>query len=398
MNEQAGREGVRGKLRMLTGAAKRYIQFPFGELDYGMIAGDLTAVSGAAHAAVNIYLPEKNATVTMGLAASSKIMDRVEAMIGHRVRGREWPLDDFARNSLYASGTGYAGSLHEIAREQIPAVLLKTLESMFNVRDVWSVGLRQGDEILGNLVFLMPADCAPPDTDLTDAFSEIVTQLLLRKRAEAELKRLLEEKELILRESHHRIKNNLALVASLVSLQGELLPDDQGELLNPIGRRINAIALIHEQLHGSGGDGKSVRFHQYLRKLVQELADSFFSEELELHIDVERADEAVMEDSKAIPLGIIVTELVMNSVKHAFTGMSRGRVRVAFSGSNGEGVLSVSDDGRGVGGSEPEPESGPSSLGMMLVDSLTAQLSGSVIWETGLEGRGASVRIVFPYE
>ncbi len=396
MDSAESRDKVRLKLRCITGAAKRYIQFPVGEIDYNIIAADLTVISGASYAAVNCLPPDKQVSITRGIACSSRILQYVEKLIGHSITGREWPLDSFAVRSFGIKGTSRIGALHEVAKDQIPPAFTRKLESLFKVGDVWSVGLAQGDTVFGNLVMIMPKGAPDPDTDLVDAFSEIVVQLLLRKQSERELRKLLAEKELILRESHHRIKNNLSLIASLVSLQSEQLPEELSEVLTPIASRINAIVLIHEQLHAAGGDGKTVQFNRYLNQLVQELSESLLDDAETVDLLVEEADEAVFEDSTAIPLGIIVTELVMNSIKHAFTDRQQGRISIRFTVSDKSGILTVADDGRGFREHVPEKMGRSSSLGLTLVESLTEQLNGSMKREKGLEGRGVSLTITFP--
>jgi two-component system, sensor histidine kinase PdtaS len=400
-------EGIREQLAYLAAAAKRYIRLPLGEVDYHMIVTDLIKLSGAKHTAVNLFLPEQDMTVTKALGTSSSILKEVEKILGFALLGQTWPLEDYAREWLYSPTTICSGSLHEVCQNQMALPLVKQLERLFRVGDVYAIGLREGDQILGNLVMIMGSGAPAPETELIDTFAEMVVQLLLRKDAEKALQNALSEKELILRESHHRIKNNLSLVASLVSLQQKVLPREASGVLTSLSKKIQAIVLIHEQLHSRKSDGSSIYLDDYLRRLSDDLQDSFWSEDIAIRLELAKTEPLRIKDDRAIPLGIIVTELVLNAVKHAFPDRRRGTITLEYSLEGSKVQLSVRDDGVGFSGGRDIGEQideqidskveKSESIGMMLVDSLTQQLDGTIT-RRNLPSGGAEVLLLFPLE
>lgn len=198
------------------------------------------------------------------------------------------------------------------------------------------------------------------------------------------------------KEIHHRIKNNLQVISSLLDLQAEKSGNKElTEMLKESQKRIVAISLIHEELYGSGNP-EALDFAAYLRKLTSILLGSEQGSKILMNIDVEEAISFNMDT--AVPLGIIVNELVSNSLKHAFSGKKEGKIHIQlyrnrknqeiFSESSFKSrsksrskrnclLLNVSDNGSGI----PEnidPEN-PDSLGLQLVKLLTDQLEGEII-------------------
>jgi two-component sensor histidine kinase len=371
--------------------AVRYLQFPLGEIDYRQVGHDLVSLSGAHSVFLNLYVADKHCIETKAFASS--LTGGAVPSYGPSFVGRSWPMDDavgktFRSSELTPINAETGGGLD---------TMVHSLFSRFGEVGLWALCLLHDGRFLGNFFMVFEKGEQKPDRRGIDAFTEIVVRLLLRKEKERQLQQNLTEKDLILRESHHRIKNNLSLISSLVALQGELLSPELASLLYPIISRINAIVLIHEQLHEAGSDGKQVRFETYVRRLVGELADSFRSDDSGITLSILRADHAFFEDGTAIPLGIILTELVMNSFKHAFKGLPGGRIDVSFMCEDQTAQLIVQDDGRGMVSSDiPKQNSAGASLGLVLVESLTAQLQGHWEQSIGEKGRGLKNTVVFP--
>ena len=196
-----------------------------------------------------------------------------------------------------------------------------------------------------------------------------------QKQAEDLLRESLKEKEILLQEIHHRVKNNLQIISSLLNLQGDYSgPMDFDEVLRNCENRITSIALIHEQIYMNESLA-SVEMRSYVRSLLYTLFDSYgidprrisFTTEVEeigLHIDV------------AVPLGLILSELVSNSLKHAFPGERKGKVLIGLR-SNPAGILiEVADNGIGL----PRWGAGKNdgTLGLTLVEALCSQISGTL--------------------
>jgi PAS domain S-box-containing protein len=203
---------------------------------------------------------------------------------------------------------------------------------------------------------------------------EYVRDITDRKQAEDKLQSSLLEKEVLLREIHHRVKNNLQVIQSLISLQSRQIKDGQAlEMYKESQRRIHSMALIHERLYQSANLSR-IEFAEYLRSLVVHLFHSLVPStgRLDMKMDLEPVELNV---NIAIPCGLIVSELVSNALKHAFPGERSGRVTVSLHrGDNSTVRLGVKDDGIGL----PEDFDARlgESLGMQIVMTLVSQIEG----------------------
>lgn len=209
----------------------------------------------------------------------------------------------------------------------------------------------------------------------------------------AELAERVRERDTLLQEIHHRVKNNLQVVSSLIHMQLRKLAEPAGKAaLEECARRVSAIALIHEQLYQSPDYGR-VPFSEYARTLATNIfhASGLSPGAVSLHVEI---DDLALPVDKAIPCGLILNELITNALKHAFPDERTGNLRVELRRTApGQLQLVVADDGKGIpAGVEPRRSR---SLGMQLVATLTAQLDGTC--EMRREG-GTSFRITFPLE
>ncbi len=212
---------------------------------------------------------------------------------------------------------------------------------------------------------------------LSDFYKKLFIERTMRKEMEDELRRALRDKEALFREVHHRVKNNLNLVKSLIGLQSRRSEDPAfkraaADLLN----RIMSISLIHEQLYRKA-ELSSVSMDEYLGQLVRSATDSAADPDYPPEVEVACARRGLSMDA-AVPLGLAANEAITNALKH---GRPRGKLRISvrFARLEDEYVLEVRDDGQGFpsgdGGPGPEEESG-SKLGLTLMDILAGQLGG----------------------
>ena len=217
--------------------------------------------------------------------------------------------------------------------------------------------------------------------------SSAIRDITERTRVEARLRESLAEKELLLREIHHRVKNNLQIVSSLLNLQQATLSDPAAiAAVGDSAVRMRAMALLHQMLYQADTIGR-VRMDEYLRALALHVRGSNAGDEIQMIFALE---PITLDMDRAIPCGLIVTELLTNCLKHAFRGRP-GRVTLGLRRlEDAQCALSVSDDGAGA--SEDIAESG--SLGLRLVRALARQLAGTVDWEA--RPRGTTVRLTFP--
>ncbi|MFQ5350441.1 MAG: sensor histidine kinase [Thermoanaerobaculia bacterium] len=201
-----------------------------------------------------------------------------------------------------------------------------------------------------------------------------------RRRVEGELRQSLAEKEALLKEVHHRVKNNLQIISSLLNLQEGHQEDPLTERrFRESQNRIRSMALIHELLYRSE-DLTRIDFAEYLDQLVHHVVRSYGPAGQAVRPELSIEPEAMSLDF-AIPCGLIVTELVANAIEHAFPGRP-GSVAVSFRIENGRHRLSVADDGVGLP-PEIDPETSDS-LGLRLVAALARQLGGEL--ELAVEG------------
>ena len=221
-------------------------------------------------------------------------------------------------------------------------------------------------------------------------FGKITHDLTDRKKKQEAIEASLKEKETLLKEVYHRVKNNLQVVTSLLNMQVRSVPEGLGRIaLKESADRIRAMALVHEKLYQSGNLA-SVPLGDYIDDLCRSMAIAAAADARGVTItnDIEPIDIGL---DTAIPLGLILNELVSNSLKHAFPRGRPGTVKVGLHhGSNDTLVLSVSDNG--VGMSHGTKATSNTSLGLKLVDTLVAQLDGELQFESG---PGTSVTLQF---
>lgn len=192
--------------------------------------------------------------------------------------------------------------------------------------------------------------------------------------AEQQAERSLAEKEILLREIHHRVKNNLQIISSMLSLQGNRSSDEQTrEVFQESEARIRAMALVHEQLYRSD-DLAHVDLSVYLDTLAQKVLRYFGRPDCSVSVKVDESVREVTVD-RAIPIGLIVNELITNSVQHGIGQSRAGSILVRFTTVGQGSELSVLDDGAGMPAGLDIANS--DSLGLKLVVALTEQLGGS---------------------
>lgn len=208
-----------------------------------------------------------------------------------------------------------------------------------------------------------------PPAELVGIAREI-TEL---KHTQLSLEKSLRDKETLLQEVHHRVKNNLQIIVSLLRLQSRDFGDQAvRKAFGDTMARVSSMAQVHERLYQSS-ELDAIRFDEYLKDVSRSVVDLYGSDTGQPEIVVQ-SDELHLDVARAIPLGLIATELVSNAAKHAFPDDEHGSVSVSFRSVDDRLVLRVADDGRGLPeGFDPKASSG---LGMALVYALCDQLGG----------------------
>ncbi|TAL31028.1 MAG: PAS domain S-box protein [Spirochaetes bacterium] len=211
-----------------------------------------------------------------------------------------------------------------------------------------------------------------------------------RRIAEEKVIASLHEKEILLKEIHHRVKNNMQIISSLLNIQAQGVRDPAVvEIFNDMKNRIHSMALIHNSLYQSNDLGR-IDFEHYLPRLMQMLAGSSIYSSRRIKLEAS-ACGFQLNVNIAVPCGLIISELVSNAIKYAFPGDHTGTVWVECGLDDGNYRFSVKDDG--VGLPEDFDIERCSSMGMYIVKLLTMQLMGSLqVFNRG----GAHFVITFP--
>lgn len=275
------------------------------------------------------------------------------------------PKDSSAKNYV-----PIATHLSELLTPEILQKQLEHIERALTTKEVqiYEHQLLKHNKICYEEIRISP--CAQNDVLI------IVRDITQRKEAEEKIHNALKEKEILLKEIHHRVKNNLHVIASLLHLQAHTIKDPNLlEIFNDSQNRIYTMALIHEQLYQSE-DLRKVNLGKYIQRLIGNLCTSFRSSYKSIKLVVE-AEPLSLNLETAIPCGLIINELVTNAYKHAFPDGECGEIKIQlFQSENEQLNLIVADNGIGI--METVNWENPTSLGLKLVQILAKQLKGNL--------------------
>ncbi len=207
----------------------------------------------------------------------------------------------------------------------------------------------------------------------------LIKEILERRYAESKLKLSLTEKDVLLKEIHHRVRNNLQIISSLLNLQSRQLKDEEAlSSFEESKNRIHTIATLHEQLYRSK-DLSRIDFTAYMRNTTNSLLSSYGVADDSIKINI-NSERIYLDINTAIPCGLIVNELVSNAIKHGFPDGAQGEITADFISEGNKYVLNVSNNG--VQFPEDLDLDNCTSLGLKLVSSLAKQLKGSITLNT----------------
>lgn len=303
------------------------------------------------------YLKDNNFRYVMVNQANQKFFNHTEEEILYKTDFDLMPLAS-AQNCRESDEEALKKQKILVTEEIIGNKIYETVKFPVNI----------GDEKMGVGAFIR---------DITD-----------KKKAEKALKESLDEKEVLLREIHHRVKNNMQIVSSLLNLQKKYVEEEETvNILIESQNRIKTMAMIHEKLYQSP-NLNSINFKEYTEKLVKDLFYSYGSK-MGLIKTIFRMEDVKIGLDTAIPCGLIMNELVTNSLKYAFPDDRTGTITIEFQSEGKNFVLKVSDDGVGVP-SDIKLEN-RDTLGFQLVTSLVKQLDGTVQLE-GVNGTSFTIK------
>jgi PAS domain S-box-containing protein len=286
-------------------------------------------------------------------------------------------FEELAKRNLEKSGYEPSYSRSEFVQRLEKDGVVTGLESAWQKRDGTTIFIRESARAVrdekGKVIYY-------------DGTFEDITD---RKKAEEQIQKNLTEKEVLLKEIHHRVKNNLQIISSLLNLQAGQLQDEQAlAAFEESKNRIYSMALIHEQLYRSL-NFSNIQMKDYVQTLTRELIRAYrVFGRIEI---IAKVDDTSLAIDKAIPCGLILNELITNSIKYAFPEGSQGRIDLSLKTlKDSTHEIKVHDNG--VGLSKYIDFENLESLGLHLVKVLTEQLDGTVEF-TG--GKGTTFVIRF---
>ena len=222
-------------------------------------------------------------------------------------------------------------------------------------------------------------------------YAKIMRDVTARQQLNQQLRTSLAEKEVLLKEVHHRVKNNLQVITSLLNLQSERVNDPEaGAMLSEMSSRVRSIAAIHDFVCSSE-NLTCIDFREYLARLIEELR-GFNGNNERIQMIVE-GHHATLTLAQAVPAGLLINELLTNAIKHAFPGDRRGTLQVLFSCEGSECRLEVRDDGVGLPPNFNPGKAQSLTMGLQLVYLLTEQLQGKLEIESN---QGTRFVVAFP--
>ncbi len=200
----------------------------------------------------------------------------------------------------------------------------------------------------------------------------LLDEISEKKHAEELLKTLLNEKDILFAEIHHRVKNNLAIISGLLQLQAFNTNDEHAQaILFDSQNRIQSMALIHEKIYQSEVNAQ-IEFSSYIKDLCGSVRNNYKTPNVEVTIDI-NVKPVFVELNVAVPCGMLLNELISNAFKHAFAERNTGTIVIEFEKRDNEFILSVSDNGVGI-----NLDYASKTLGMMLIETFVKQLNGKM--------------------
>jgi two-component sensor histidine kinase len=267
--------------------------------------------------------------------------------------------------------------------DQFEAIANNELSCEFDAELVTFNGIKRHVHLKWTVVKGFEKTYAKVYLTTTDVTKRIIAENLLLQHSNR-------EKELLLKEIHHRVKNNLQIVTSLLNLQSNSIEDEKTKSLFEISlHRISSMALVHELLYQSK-DFSQINYGSYLEKLIHPLIESMNPAGSDISLNIQ-ADEISLNINTSIPLGLLINEIITNSLKHGFDVNQTGEIYLRLHNDGDSNYrLCIGDNGNGYDKDFNIEEA--DSLGLQLIHSLSEQLSGTISRDCNMKGTHYCVR------
>jgi len=365
-------------LNFLEQAAIRFSELSPDEDIYQLIAQQLKKLTGRAIIFINSYDKITNTLSIRAIQGLGKFEDFIVKTLGRHPIGMSFTMNNEAAREGIGSGklVKVPGGLFELSFGQVPKALCELFEKTLGLGELYTMGFTRQREIFGNGVIVTRSVDDIKNPGIIETFINHASVALQRKRGEEQINASLLEKEILLREIHHRVKNNLQVISSLIFLQSKKIKDAKAiELFKETQNRVRSMALIHEALYNAK-DFAHINIEEYIRNLTNHLFRLYEVKNRVIRLKINMRNISLSIDT-AVACGMIINELVSNSLKYAFPVQAEGSIRIELSStSNNSYKLIVGDDG--IGFQEKIDLEQPMTLGLQIVNTLVDQLKGSM--------------------
>jgi len=358
---------------------------------YSIIAEAVRKLLPDSYIIVRAMSPDqKNIHITeiLGPENGSK---KLKKIIGIDLFEIKFPLEEYSpEQKLYQSGelTQFKDGIYGLTLGKIPRKVCNILEKKFNIEQIYNIGFSFSDENYGGLAITLPPNKSMEHKDAIETIVHQASIAIQRSRAEEAIKDSLREKDVLLREINHRVKNNMQIVSSLLNLQTQHVDKEETvDVLKESQGRVKSMAMIHEKLYQSC-DLSHINFREYIEKLVFDILYSYGVKTGQIN-PIIKVDDIEMGLETAIPLGLIINELVTNSIKYAFP-QKKGTITITLKSLPEQMELIIADDGIGL--PEDFDPQDTETLGLQLLNSLVHQIDGKLQVN---RNNGTEFKIVF---
>lgn len=336
-------------------------------------------INNGAYIAVSLYDPDSNGVRIRALVGFEKYMDRLTKLAGADPKKFIFRPDDMGEMSrLYFSGKLelIPDGVYTLMERKIPKPVCKTIGRILGIEKVFAVGFALENRSYGGIIILVPKGQDIKYKSAIETIASHVSEMLRRRQAERKIEKSLREKEVLLQEIHHRVKNNLTITAALLNIQADQIENKEQALaaFNETKDRVYSMALVHEKLYKSE-DFSRIDMKSYIESMGRQLLRAY-AEEKKISLEIE-SEDVFLNINQAVPCGLIMNELVTNAIKHGFPDRKKGTIRISCRKiKNKNYELIVQDNGVGI---SPDTDiQNTDTLGLKLVNLLTGQIDGDL--------------------
>ncbi len=366
--------------RVLTAINRLGIELtslPSGEGIYPFLARELKEVSGAEAVSMAEYdevrkcLVVRHIELGPSLTQSPGTAEIISSLLAAH------PINEASYNRIMSDTVQRWQSLTEVTFGSVSPEVSEYIRTAFGMdRYIGTAYIYEGT-LYGASILAMKQGSPDPQEDLLRSFASIAAVSLRRSRAEERLMNSLEEKNILIKEIHHRVKNNLQVIVSLLAMQSDQIShSDTRSLYDESIARVHSMALIHESIYRSENFA-NIDMGQYVNELVRMILSTYLLDESRVKITINVKDVSLNVD-RAVPCALLLNELISNALKHGIGNDGRtGRLDLSFTRSGERYILVVEDNGPGM--DVTAFNSGEQkTLGLQLVKALAQQIGGTV--------------------